>query len=455
MRRGGLLAVPLVLLALTFGSLAWTPAAEATPLPWCGTGEPSTDLPDAVSAFEWHLIYAIPADGQDRFGYFAPRVAGDVAAVSNWWVSQDPTRRPRYDLIDAPGCPSDFQRVDITIVRLPHANAAESSVQIQADLRALGFASVDKGYLVYYDGSLNVSSDYGTCGQGGVADGPWAYTVIYLQTCFQSTNDDYRIVTAAHEMVHGMGAVESQAPHYCNSGHVCDSPDDLMKALVSNGETLPGTTLDVGRDDYYGHSGGWFDVQDNGLLYRLDLTLPPAPAVTATATSAGNGVSVTLASTPFEFGLGFRVYDVDGQVVQDGVSTTLSTAGELGQTLTWIVRSEDDGGFLGPATTLRFKIGYGIVDAAGAVTKDTVPPGDMGKLRQSRAGKNVVVRWAPVSDLIGLRGYRVTAPGMKTLVVKAPNVTVPLAKVRGRKITVVALDLGGNAGSPATIVARS
>lgn len=453
-RRGRLLATPLVLIALVLGSLAWAASAGAGPLAWCGSGEPSTDLPDAVSAFEWHVIYAIPADGQDRFGFYAPRIAGDVAAVSNWWVGQDPTRRPRFDLLDAPGCPTEFQRVDITVAHLQHANADESYSQVETDLRAQGFASVDKGYLVYYDGTFHAGDEYGVCGEGGVSDGPWAYSMVYLQTCNQSASDDDRADTVAHEMTHGMGAVQPGAPNRCNGGHVCDSPNDLMKAVKNSGETLGSVALDVGHDDYYAHSGSWFDVQDSGLLYRLDLTLPPAPPVTATATSDGSDVEMTLASIPFEFGLLFRVYGADGNIVQDGVSSTVSTTAAVGQTLTWTARSEDDGGFLGPATTLRFKVGYGIVDASGALTKDTVPPGQMGLLRQSRVGKSAVVRWAAVSDPIGLRGYRVTAPGLKQLIVKSATVTLPLAKVRGKKLTVAAVDEAGNAGSPATIAVR-
>jgi hypothetical protein len=287
-----LVSVALVLFSLTFSGLAGTTSAHASPLPWCGTGEPSTDLTDAVSAVEWHVIYAIPSGGQDRFAYFASRIAGDVAAVSNWWAGQDPTRRPRFDLVDVPGCATEFQRVDITVAHLPRPNG-EPVTQIEDDLRAQGFSSPDKGYLVYYDGSLDTSDEYGVCGQGGVADGPWAYTVIYLQACFQATSDDYRAVTAAHEMIHGMGAVSSRAPHYCDGGHVCDSPSDLMKAIVSDGEMLGGTTLDVGRDDYYAHSGAWYDLQDSGLLYRLDLSLAPAQPVSATATNVGAVVQVS------------------------------------------------------------------------------------------------------------------------------------------------------------------
>jgi hypothetical protein len=75
------------LLGLLAVGLVRAPAAAAAPLPWCGSGEPAADLPDAVSAFEWHVVYAIPNDGADRFGYWAPRISGDIAAMSS------PTRR--------------------------------------------------------------------------------------------------------------------------------------------------------------------------------------------------------------------------------------------------------------------------------------------------------------------------------------------------------------------------
>jgi hypothetical protein len=88
------------------------------------------------------------------------------------------------------------------------------------------------------------------------------------------------------------------------------------------------------------------------------------------------------------------------------------------------------------------------------VTTDTVPPHDMGTLRQSRSGTSLVLRWAPATDSVGLRGYRVTAPGGVKLLVKSPTVRLPFAKLRGKKITVVAVDLAGNAGNGATIVAR-
>jgi hypothetical protein len=38
----------------------------------------------------------------------------------------------------------------------------------------------------------------------------------------------------------------------------------------ADGSSLGSLLLDPGRDDYYGHSGSWFDVQDSSWLVRLD-----------------------------------------------------------------------------------------------------------------------------------------------------------------------------------------
>jgi hypothetical protein len=439
------------LLALLAAGLVRAPAAAAAPLPWCGSGEPATDLPDAVSAFEWHVVYAIPSDGADRFGYWAPRITGDVAAMSDWWVGQDSTRKPRFDLLQAAGCSSDYARVDISVAHLPHANGAESAQQIQDDLVAAGFTSADKAYLVYYEGSIPDQNGYSICGQGGTADVSWAYSIVYVDACDQSTSDGFRAGVATHELVHGLGAVQSDAPHSCQDGHVCDSSSDLMKPVADDGDSLANLQLDVGRDDYYGHSGSWWDTQDSELLYRLDMILPPAPAVVATATSSGTHVDVSWVTSPRSDGLSFRIYDEKGQLDDDTTDTSFAASGPVGQTLSWIFRAYDAGGFLGPPATLRFKVGYGIVDATGTLLKDTVPPGAVRHLRAIRAGSNVLFRWDAVADPLGLRGYRISAAGLKPLLVQGTSAAAAFAAVRGRKVVVSAVDKAGNAGAAGTV----
>jgi hypothetical protein len=366
--------------------------------------------------------------------------------MSDWWVGQDPTRKPRFDLLQVTGCSSDYARVDISVVHLPHASAAESAQQIQDDLVAAGFDNPDKAYLVYYEGSIPDQADYSICGQGGVADVSWAYSIVYVEACGQDTEDAFRAGVATHELVHGLGAVDPAAPNYCQDGHVCDSSSDLMKPVADDGDTLANLQLDVGRDDYYGHSGAWWDTQDSGLLYHLDQTLPPPPAVVPTATSTGSSVHVSWVTSPLRDGLRFRIYEENGQLDDDTVDTSLQTSAPAGQTLAWVFRTYDDGGFLGPPATLRFKVGYGIVDADGKLLKDTVPPGAVKHLRAIRSGSRVVFRWDPVADPLGLRGYRISAAGLQTLLVKGTTAFGAFSVVRGKKIVVAAVDKAGNVG---------
>ncbi len=83
-----------------------------------------------------------------------------------------------------------------------------------------------------------------------------------------------------HELIHVLGAVEDAAPNSCDNGHVCDLESDLMAASLSDNE-LEAHVLDGGRDDYYGHSGRWTDVQDSLFLERLDSPDRSAPTVPA------------------------------------------------------------------------------------------------------------------------------------------------------------------------------
>ena len=64
------------------------------------------------------------------------------------------------------------------------------------------------------------------------------------------------------------------------------SRTDLLYPYVSSGATIANAVLDVGRDDYYGHSGSWWDVQDSPWLMHLPL-FPLAVAVEG----AGGSVS--------------------------------------------------------------------------------------------------------------------------------------------------------------------
>ena len=281
---------------------ARTPArATAT---WCGTAAQADVTPNAIAGNPVHWVYAIPSDGPDRLGSYASVMQTDAEAIDAWWRGQDPLRTPRNDL--APfSCGS---QLDLTLFRLTQSSSQLSSVDarfnaITSSLMMRGFGSRHTKYLVYYDGPVELD----ICGQGGSSSSGLGFAVVYVQACPGVPWN----TTAAHELLHALGAVSSSAPNNCpepDDGHACDNPYDLMYPF---GDETPitGLSLDSGRDDYYGHAGAWFDTQDSPWLVQLDhqvpfaLTVSGSGSVTADVPGLSCGQSCTTtwsAGTPLE-----------------------------------------------------------------------------------------------------------------------------------------------------------
>ena len=234
-------------------------------------------------------------------------MASDAESIETWWRGQDPTRAPR---IDVTAFPCGLQP-DVSIVRLPQQGAQLAPIQSRAaaitvGLSAAGLGSTYGKYLVYYDGPTD---DPDVCGQaGGRQDSGPSYAMVYVTACTEVPTD----TTGAHELLHALGALPRGAPHACSPadpGHPCDSVQDVLYPVAS-GAPLSALLLDVGRDDYYGHSGPWFDLQDSLWLRMLDAqvslavsvqgggkvtTVQPGPDSTATCSVDWNrGSSVML-----------------------------------------------------------------------------------------------------------------------------------------------------------------
>jgi Divergent InlB B-repeat domain len=281
-----------------------TSPAAVTPIRWCGNDVAQVDrVRDRVGGAQVHVVYAIPADGQDRFGQLASGLATDVAAIDAWWRREDPSRAPRFDLFDFPGCESRAGLLDLSSVRLPEPASSYASLggrfgRIAGQLGGVpfGLASAEKKYLVFYDGVVPGDDVCGT-GAGSERRGP-SYAVVYLRSSCDLTVGEGRgaAFVGAHELLHALGAVDDPAPHSCEGGHVCDSPVDLMSASYG-GELLETARLDVGRDDYYGHPGPWFDIQDSGWLLhaaaQFSLTLRLTGAGTIGSEPDGQGCRST------------------------------------------------------------------------------------------------------------------------------------------------------------------
>lgn len=325
MRMRSLVAAVAVLGCAALWSAA--PAAAVTPVTWCGNDRATANrVPDVDSgpAFRIHVLYATPSDGPDRFSTFASPIATDISAMDEWWRGQDSARTPRFDLFAFPGCTTRFGDLDLGFARLPRPGSAYADLNLQqlnTDLAA--FAPQNVKNLVYYDGPTTEPFVCGTSSRSAQSGGIVGFSYVWLQAdCDVDVGSgNLTAEVAVHELTHNLGAVPTGAPHECpapNDGHVCDSTSDLLYPFVTSGASLTREILDVGRDDYYGHSGSWWDVQDSQWLMHLPL-FPLTAAVSGSAGAVTSDVG------------GLSCPPTCSTSLENGVKSTLSTEPGAGQ----------------------------------------------------------------------------------------------------------------------------
>ena len=254
---------------------ALTPLAARTPAraaaTWCGAPTQKDLIPNTVAGHPVHWVYAMPSDGPDRFSTYASIMQTDSESIDSWWRSQDPLRTLRSDLTQL----SCGLQLDLSLIRLSQTGSQLGSIdsrfpQIADALIGLQFSSRHTKYVVYYDGPVEPD----ICGEGGSDSSGLGFALVYVQACLGVPWN----TTAAHELLHTLGAVPDGAPHMCSApedGHVCDNSYDM---LFPSGDETPimGLALDSGRDDYYGHPGSWPDMQDSHWLVQFDRQVPLA-----------------------------------------------------------------------------------------------------------------------------------------------------------------------------------
>ena len=177
--------ISVLLLALAATALAPATASAAS---WCGNDVATQDRrPEAVSGAQFHVFYAIPSDGADRFAESAPKIVTDLEHVVRWWRGQDATRQPRLDLFAFPtACDSELGRLDLTFARLsaPAGAFASSSTRFQLirdELGRAGFSDPAKKYLVFYDGEVAADDICGTGGGQPSAGGQFSYAMVWMR----------------------------------------------------------------------------------------------------------------------------------------------------------------------------------------------------------------------------------------------------------------------------------
>ena len=281
-------------------------AERAAAVDWCG-GEVAVDQPDTLGGNLVHIVYAVPSDGPDRFAERASPIATDLGGVADWWRGQDATREPRFDFAAPPGCTTRFGALDITSLRLtrPATDFTSPAIGTEFVLEGVGqtLDDPDKKYLVFFDSPGNLEQD--VCGtafreprRGGVEGSAVVWIVpnlVGFPGCGFLGNVGYVAATAAHELIHSLGALDSPGPpHPCpgDDGHPCDNVADVLSPSGTS-DSLFDYILDAGHDDYYAHSGAWWDVQDSVWLAHLN-----APPRRVSVTIAGAAAGSTVQSGP-------------------------------------------------------------------------------------------------------------------------------------------------------------
>lgn len=462
------------------------PLATAAPSPsrWCGPGESAVDRPDVLdNAKQIHVIYAYPADGTSRFAQLSLGIARDIAAIDTWWRAQDSSRAPRWDMASFGGCDTQYGQLDISSVKLPRPAGYYASLdlvmdRLSEDLAAAptNFDDTDKKYVVLYDGTLSQGGGrFSICGLSPstvLGGGPDAYAGVFLMPpCGDGLGGATNTAgTIAHELIHNLGALQrSGPPNACRTspGHPCDAENDVMSPTGEYGSILTTLQLDVGRNDYYAHSGTWWDVQDSPFLEHVGQTfgLPTGPS---NLKPSNDGGAFEVDWTPATSPNGAVIY----RVVRDGVFIGTVKAGngfsdkaDVGSTHTWEIRAEDALGFLGPLQTVTYTLKATPATTSVEIPSDPVSnsgsdpattlkaPAQVAGLKARRTATGIVLSWAKPKGTQPVTLFLVRHNGTEYKYVpgKTLSLAVPKAKAKGMW-TVTAENVLGVRGKPSATV---
>lgn len=253
-----------------------TAVVVADTSPRCTSERTDVDRPDDVDGYQIRAMYVLPSDGKDERHDLEGRIEQSVRAWNDWLGAESGGKKLRLDTCDG--------KLDIGFKRLSKTDAeivakgAYVREAIEAELPKRG----KKIYAAYYGGGSTYS-----CGGGawppelvghvgamylhGTPPGPYPCDSHTLARA----DDGYFEFGMLHEIFHTLGAAATCAPHQIERGHVSEDPTDL---LYRGPEFWKPSVLDLGRDDYWGHSKpGCLDVSKSVFVDPLPegAELPP------------------------------------------------------------------------------------------------------------------------------------------------------------------------------------
>jgi len=271
------------------------------------------DRPDEALGSQVHFVYAVPADGVDRALDTSGAIGRSVDSFVRWLAGETGGPSLRVDTFSG--------ELDVTFVRLEETDAQFAArgafvvTAIEAELERRGYlGKPSRIHAVYYDGSSTYAC-------GGAFWPPLLLgkvIAMYLHglggLCSLPVGESlgYWEFAMLHDIFHAC------APHHTLSGHVSDSPNDLMWSGDQPWQLPP--RLDIGRDDYWGH--GRSDCVD--VSQSPYLTSAPSTR-TLTVTTAGKGKGQVTSSPA-----GLACGSVCSYAFESGSSVVLTAAARAG-----------------------------------------------------------------------------------------------------------------------------
>ncbi len=256
---------------------------------------------DGVSGFRTHVIYAVASDRADRYSQFASSIrtwaAGVDSIVTQSAAATGGDLRLRW--VNNASC-----EIVVDRVVLPTTADDTFSGTITA-MNSAGYSRTDRKYLVFVDANVycGIAQLFGddSAGATNLNNGGRAMYARVDAGCWNAP-------TAAHELFHNLGAVQSSAPNSSGLGHCVDEYDLMCYAdgtSIALRYSCPSSwsyLLDCGHDDYFHSSpatGSYLATRWNTArsAFLIAGAAPPPPTTTTTVTTSTTTTSAPPTST--------------------------------------------------------------------------------------------------------------------------------------------------------------
>jgi hypothetical protein len=346
-------------------AVATTPGTTVAPTD--GTGA-IVCAGDGVTGKRVEVLYVRPADKADRFdsikdalGQYVVRAdrqlnasARETGDSRHWRFVTDP------DPAGAAACVLRITKVDV-------GSADDDSFDASvAALKARGFNQAGRKYLMFTESNVycGIGSIYRDSqpGQANINNGTYAQYARADAGCWNYSE--------AHELMHNLGGVQTDAPNATAGFHCTDEADEMcydddgsgpvvMRSVCSGRD---GTLFDCNHDDYFlagtpastNYLATHWNTAFSAFLIAPAVapdTTPPAAPSGVTATPGPGQVTLSWARGSESDLAGYRVLRDGVQVASLGVVTSYTDSGLLSsRSYDYAVRAVDSAGNLSPVS---------------------------------------------------------------------------------------------------------